>query len=567
MPLSLLRLKSTYRNISRVRQIINVFLKYGFGHIIDQLRLHRFISLRKRLKTFGQWPAEKTHTVPERLRMAFAELGPSFIKLAQLLSARPDLITAHYADEFKKLQDKVPPFSVGAAKRIIEEETHLPLSKIFSDFQDKPIAAASIAQVHHGTLLDGSDVIVKVQRPDIKEQIETDISILTTIANLMDKHIPESRFFNPEGIVEEFSKTVRKELNFFEEAKNCQKFGKNFEDNPDVHIPKIYEEFTTEKVLFMERIDGVRLDDIAGINAMGLDRKELARIGINAYFKMILHDGFFHADPHPGNIFAMPEGRIGFMDFGIVGRVTDEMKETMANTFLALINKDFDRLIDQYIELGLIPEEVDLIAFRKNFKADLVEFLEPLYGLTLKEINFAEYMDAITRLAMKHNMKIPSDLLLVNKAMLILENIGKELDPDFDFTSAAEPYASKLVREKLSPSRLYEKTKRNIEEIGDFIVLFPKQMKQIIQKVLKNDIHIKMHHVNLPEFIKDMDKSSNRIAFAMIVSAMILSSAIMHTAGIGPKIFGFSILALSAFGFAFFLGIWLIISIIRSGRL
>lgn len=564
MPFILLRFR---KNINRVRQIFNVFLRYGFGHVIDQLRLHRFIPLRKRLMAFGQWPVVKGPTVPERLRMAFAELGPSFIKLAQLLSARPDLITAQYANEFKKLQDEVPPFPVEDAKRIIEEEIHLPINKIFSDFQDEPIAAASIAQAHHGTLIDGSDVIIKVQRPDIREQIETDISILTTIAQLMDKHIPESRFFNPVGIVEEFSKTVRKELDFLEEMRNCYRFKKNLEDNPDVYIPKVYREFTTEKVLIMERIEGVRIDNIAEIDAMGLDRKRLAKIGVDAYFMMILENGFFHADPHPGNIFAMSTGQIGFMDFGIVGRVTDEMKETLANTFLALINKDFDRLIDQYIELGLVPEEVDLITFRKNFKADLTDFLEPLYGLTLKEIKFAEYMDAITHLAMKHNMKIPSDLLLVNKAMLILENIGRELDPNFDFTAAAEPYASKLVREKFSPSRIYEKTKKNIEEVGDFVILFPRQMKQIIRKILRDDIHFKLTHVGLEKFIKDMDKSSNRIAFAMIVSAMIISSAIMHATGVRPTIFGFSFLGLSAFTFAFLLGIWLIISIIRSGRL
>ncbi|MBI4691460.1 MAG: AarF/ABC1/UbiB kinase family protein [Nitrospirae bacterium] len=566
MPFSLLRLRAL-KNINRVRQIINVFLKYGFGHVIDQLRLHRFIPLRKRLKAFGRWPEVKGPTIPERLRMAFAELGPSFIKLAQLLSARPDLITVPFADEFKKLQDEVPPFSVEAAKRIVEEDIRFPIGKVFADFKDRPIAAASIAQVHHGTLLDGSDVIVKVQRPNIREQIETDISILTTIVQLMDRYIPESRFFNPTGIVEEFSRTVRKELDFFEEAKNCSRFRKNFEGNPGIHIPKVYGEYTTGRVLIMERIDGVRIDDITAMDNMGLDRKELAGTGVDAYFKMILEDGFFHADPHPGNIFAMPDGRIGFMDFGIVGRVTDEMKETMANTFLALINKDFDRLIDQYIELGLIPEEVDLIAFRKDFKADLIDFLEPLYGMTLKEINFAEYMDTVTHLAIKHNMKIPSDLLLVNKAMLILENIGRELDPNFNFIAAAEPYASKLVREKYSPSKIYEKAKRNIEEVGDFVVLFPRQMKQIIRKVLKDDIHFKLTHLGLERFIKDMDKSSNRIAFAMIVSAMIISSAIMHATGVPPTIFGFSILGLSAFAFAFFLGIWLIISIIRSGRL
>lgn len=567
MPFTLLKLRSAYKNADRVRQILSVFLKYGFGHIIDQVRLGRFIPLRKRLKALGKWPEGKELTVAESLRLAFSELGPSFIKLAQLLSARPDLITASFANEFKKLQDKVPPFSSIEAKKIIEKEIRMPVERIFSEFDERPMAAASISQVHHATLRDGSDVIVKVQRPNIREQIETDINILAAIAQVLEKNIPESRFYNPVGIVEEFSKTIRKELDFTEEAKNCCRFRRNFEDNPDIYIPKVFGEFITEKVLIMERIDGVRIDDISAIDAMGIDRKKLAKIGVDAYFKMVLDDGFFHADPHPGNIYVMPSGQIGFMDFGIVGRVSDEMKETMANTFLALINKDFDKLIDQYIELGLVSEDADLLTFRREFKADLFDFLEPLYGMALKEINFAEYMDTVTHLAIKHNMKMPSDLLLVNKAMLILENIGRGLDPEFDFIAAAEPYASKLIGEKFSPSRLYEKAKNNLEEITNFAVLFPRQMKQIIRKIIKDDIHLKLTHTGFDKFIKDMDKSSNRIAFSLVVSSILLSSAIMHAAGVGPKIFEISILGLSAFFFALLLGIWLIISIIRSGRL
>jgi ubiquinone biosynthesis protein len=561
------RLTRTYKSARRLQQIINVSLRYGFGQIIDQIHLGRYIPFKKRLKSFGVWPALKGPTVPERLRMAFAELGPTFIKLAQLLSSRPDLITVQFADEFKKLQDEVPPFPTADAKRIIEEDTKLPIHMIFKHFDDMPIAAASIAQVHRATLIDGSDVVVKVQRPNIREQIESDINILTTIARLLDKYVPESRFFNPTGIVEEFSKTVRREMDFVEEARNCYRFKKNFEHNLDVYIPKIYAEFVTERVLVMEMIDGVRIDNIAAIDEIGLDRKRLAKIGVDAYFKQILEDGFFHADPHPGNIFVMPTGMIAFLDFGIVGRVSDELKETMADTFLAFIHRDFDRLIDQYVRLGIVPEHIDIDAFRKDFKADLRDLLEPLYGLTLQEINFAQYLDTITHLAIKHNLKIPSDLLLINKALLILENIGLQLDPNFDFIAAAEPYASRIIRKRISPSRLYDKARKNVMEIGDFAFLFPRQIKQIIKKTLRDDIQIKMFHVNLPEFIKDMDRSSNRIAFALIVSAMLISSAIMHATKVPPIVFGISLFGISAFGFAFLLGIWLIISIIRSGRL
>ena len=567
MPFNLLGFRRTYRNVNRVRQIVNVFLKYGFGKIIDQIHLSGSIPFRRRFRTFGQWPSLKGPTVPERLRMAFTELGPSFIKLAQILSSRPDLITKQFSDEFKKLQDRVPPFPVEEAIGIIEEEIGLPMTRIFSYFDNTPVAAASIAQVHHGRLLDGSDAIVKIQRPGIREQIETDISILKTVAALMERYIPESAFFNPAGIVEEFSRTVRKELDFTEEARNGCRFKRNLQGNPDVYIPKIFAEFTSERIIFMEKIEGVRIDDIQGITRLGLDRVRLAKIGVDAYFKQILEDGFFHADPHAGNIFAMPDGRIAFMDFGIVGRVTPQLRETMANTFLALINRDYDMLIEQYIELGLVPEHADLEVFRREFKSDLLDFLEPLYGLTLKELNFAEYMDTVTHLAVKHSLRIPSDLLLVNKAMLILQNLGLELDPGFDFIAAAEPYARKLIKERVRPSRIYEKAKRNFVEVSDFFVLFPKQMKQIIRKLLRDDIHFKMTHIGLDKLIRDMDRSSNRIAFSMIISAMLLSAAIMHATGVGPTIYGMSILGFMAFGIAFVLGIWLIISIIRSGRL
>ncbi|MBF0506682.1 MAG: AarF/ABC1/UbiB kinase family protein [Nitrospirae bacterium] len=549
-----------------MQQIVNVFLKHGFGEIIEQIHLGRYIPFKKRLRSFGAWPALKSPTVPERLRTAFAELGPTFIKLGQLLSSRPDLITVQFADELKKLQDDVPPFPVHEAKQIVEDEFRRPLQEIFSRFDEKPVAAASIAQVHRATLIDGSDVIVKVQRPGIRQQIESDINILFTLAKLLDRYVSESRFFNPTGIVDEFSRTIRKELDFAEEGRNCSRFKRNFEETPDVYIPKVYAQYVTEKTLVMERVDGTRIDDIGAIERMGFDRRKLAETGVNAFFKQILEDGFFHADPHPGNIIVTPAGAIAFVDFGIVGRVSDEMKETMANTFLALIRKDFDGLIDQYAALGMFVNHADIDAFKREFKADLVDFMEPLYDLTLQEIDVALYLDMVTHLAIKHNLKIPSDMLLINKAMIILENIGRQLDPAFNFIAAAEPYASSLIRQRISPSRFYERAKDNIGEFSDFISIFPRQMKQIIKKVLKDDIHLKMYHINLPEFIKDMDRSSNRISFAMIVSAMILSSAILHASGAGPTIFGFSLLALSAFFFAFLLGLWLIISIIRSGR-
>jgi ubiquinone biosynthesis protein len=564
---SLLRFWYTYKNINRIRQIVNVLLKHGFGQFIEQINLKRFIPLRKRIKYFARWQEVERHTIPERLRMAFSELGPSFIKLAQILSTRPDLVTSEYADEFKKLQDRVPPFSSGKARQIIESELNISLNAVFSDFDAFPVAAASIAQVHNATLKTGEKVIVKIQRPDIREIIEMDIVILNAIARLMLRYIPESKFFDPKGIVNEFSRSVKKEVDFIIEAKNAQRFKRNFSENPDISIPYIYTDLLSGKVIVMERLEGIRIDDIKGIDSLGIDRSELAKKGVDAYFKMIFEDGFFHADPHPGNIFVMPDGRIGLMDYGIVGWLTPDMMENIAGAFLAVLKKDFDRLIDLYIELGLVAEEIDIDKFRKEFRADLVYLLEPLYDIAISEVNFPEYLEALTHLVIKHGLKVPSDLLLMNKTILILDNIGRQLDPDFNAVTAAEPYAVKLVKRRVSPQRLIDKTGENLSEIGELLFDTPKQMNRLLRKTMKDEVGFKINLIGMEKFIKDIDRSSNRLAFSVIVAAIIIGSSMLIQSGIGEKILGLPALGATGFLVAILLGLWLLVSILRSGRL
>ncbi len=557
----------TYRNITRIRHIVNVFLKHGFGQFIEQLNLHRFIPLRKRLKILARWQEIEKHTIPQRLRMAFSELGPSFIKLAQLLASRPDLITTGYADEFKKLQDKVPPFPPEKARETIEAEFSVALDDIFSEFDDTPVAAASIAQVHNAVLKSGEKVIVKVQRPGIRETIETDISILATIARLMVKYIPESRFFDPEGIVDRFGRTVKKELDFVVEAKNAMRFKRNFAGNKYIHIPAVYTQFLSSRVLVMERIEGVRIDDIEGIEAIGADRHELAKRGVDAYFKMIFEDGFFHADPHPGNIFVMPDGRIGLMDFGIVGWLSPELIDNIARAFLAVMNKKFDQLVDLYIELGLVSEEVDVDAFRNDFRADLIDLLEPLYDMTISEVNFPEYLEAMTHLVIKYGLKVPSDLLLMNKTIIIVDNIGRELDPDFNLMSAAEPYAARLVERRISPQRILSRTKDNLSEIGDIMISTPRQMNRLLRKVMRDELSVKVNPIGMDKLITDIDRSGNRLAFSIVVAALIVGSSMLVQSDIGGKILGVPSMGVIGFLVAFLLGLRLLISIIKSGHL
>ena len=557
----------TYKNIFRIKYIVNVFLKHGFGQFIEQVNLQRFIPLRKRIKYFARWQKIERHTVPERLKMAFSELGPSFIKFAQVLATRPDLITNEYADEFKKLQDKVPSFSSAIARSTIESEFNILIEDVFIEFDDVPIAAASIAQVHNATLKTGEKIVVKVQRPDIKDTIETDIAILRAIARLMIKYIPESKLFDPEGIVDEFARTVKRELDFVTEAKNAQRFKRNFEGNEYIHIPYVYTDYLSEKVILMEKIEGVRIDDMEGIDAIGADRRELAARGVDAYFKMIFEDGFFHADPHPGNIFVMPDSRIGLMDFGIVGWLPPEIVDNIARAFIAVLNKNFNQLIDLYIDLGLVVDDVDIDAFKKEFRADLFYLLEPLYDMAISEINFPEYLEAMTHLVIKHGLKVPSELLLMNRTILIVDNIGRQLDPDFNLMSAAEPYAAKLVKRRMSPERILTKAGENISEVADLLLDTPKQMNRLLRKAMRDELSFKVDAVGMDKLITDIDRSSNRLAFSIVVAAIIVGSSVLVQSDIGGKIFGLPAIGAVGFLVAFLLGVRLLISILRSGRL
>lgn len=565
----LLRFWQTYKNIKRIREIVRVFLRHGFGQFIEQLNLQRFVPLSTRLKLFNRWEKLEKHTIPERLKIVFSELGPSFIKLAQILSSRPDLITAEYADEFKKLQDKVSPFPSEKAVQIIESELGISLNDVFSYFEGAPVAAASIAQVHNAVLKTGEKVVVKVQRPDILEIIQNDLAILSLIARLMSRYIPESKFFDPEGIVTEFSKTVKKELDFFAEAKNAERFKRNFAGDENVCIPLIYPHLLSERVIVMERFEGVRIDNISGIDAFGIDRQEIAKKGVNAYFKMIFEDRFFHADPHPGNIFVMPDGKIGLMDFGIAGRLTPEMMENVAGAFIALYNKKFDALIDIYIDMGLVAGDVDLEEFKRALKRDLVDIVEPLYDLTISEINFSEYLELFTHLVIKHGLKVPSELMLINKTIMMLDNIGRQLDPNFNAVTAAEPYAAKLIKKRLSPESIFGKAKENVFDMSRLLFDTPRQINRLLRKTIRDEVNFNINPIGMDNLIRDIDRSSNRLAFSIIVAAIIMGSSmlIQSNIDIGGRILGLPAIGAVGFLVAFLLGIRLLISIIKSGRL
>lgn len=558
-----------YRDIPRVRHILLVASRNGFGQFIEQTGLHRVLSFGRRLVTFRkQPPLYHRLNAPERLRLMFEELGPTFIKLGQVLACRPDLLPLEYAKELSKLTDAVAPFPFAEAKAIIEKDLGASLDSLFTTFDPAPMAAASIAQVHRAVLHDGREVMVKVQRPNIENIIARDISILRGIAQLIDVHVHELKPYNVPGIVDEFNSTINKELDFFIEASNAAQLRNNFKDSDILTIPEVHAGLSSKRVLVLEKIEGVRIDDYAGIERMGFERRDIALKGAGAFFKMVFQDGLFHADPHPGNIFVLPDGKLGLVDFGIMGRVTEENMEHFANVLVALAGHDYDALTRQYVNLGFVSEEsVDLDKFQRDLKEDLAELLEPYYGMTIRQIDFGTYIDRVTHILNRHKLKIPQNLYLMDKALLTLEGLLKQLDPGFDYLAAAQPYVEDLIKRKRHPRQLLLTAQKNILALSDMAVALPRQLRTVIGKVMRGDIQVKLQHEGLQHAVRDLDKSSNRLAFSVITAAIIVASSIIIHSGQGQKLFGLPVLGLAGYVIAGLFGIWILIGILRSGQL
>ncbi|HWR72845.1 MAG TPA: AarF/ABC1/UbiB kinase family protein [Nitrospirota bacterium] len=558
-----------YRDLPRVRQIIAVASRHGFGHLVEQIGLQRFISFGRRMLAFRQPPPpEHRLNTPERVRLMFEELGPSFIKLGQLLASRPDMIPLEYARELNKLTDSVAPFPFTEVQEIIEQDLGSSLATLFTEFDRTPVAAASIAQVHRAVLPGGAEVMVKVQRPNIEQMINRDISILRGLAVIVETHVPELAPYNPPGIVEEFARTISREMDFFIEASSAIQLRKNFEKSNILSIPKIYAERSSRRVLVMERVEGVRIDDYPGLDRRKHDRRALSRKGAEAFFQMVFQHGFFHADPHPGNIFVLGDGRLALVDFGIMGRVTEENREYFANSFLALVNHDYDALVQQYVNLGFVSEEVaDLDRFQREMKEDLMDLLEPYYGMTVKQIEFGAYVERVTKIFQRHQLRLPQNLYLIDKALITLEGILRQLDPGFDFLEVAGPYVTDLIRRQRSPLHYARVLRKNAGELSDMISGIPRQMRNVVRKVLRNDIRVNIHHDEMSHLIRDLDKSSNRIAFSVITAAIIVASSLIIHAGTGPRVFDLPVFGLLGYVIAGLFGLWILIGILRSGQL
>ena len=551
------------QNIDRLRQIIQVLVKYGFGYIIDRLKIDQNI-IRKNLIRFGQIKKLDLFDMPMpvRARKVLEELGPTFIKLGQILSTRPDIIPLEFCKEFEKLQDDVPSFEYKKAEEVIRDELKNPVDKVFNNFSRTPEAAASLSQVHFAELKTGEKVVVKVQRPKIRKVITTDLNILEGLAKLMEKRIEESRIYNPVGIVNEFKETILKEIDFNAEATHSVRFQLNFKDDTTVYVPKIFHNLSTGKVLTIERIEGTKITDIEKIEKSGLDRKQIAVNGANAILKQIFIDGFFHADPHPGNIFVIEGNKIVFLDYGMVGRIDEATKDQLANILTAMIARDVPEISDAFIAMGMI-DEVDV----RKLNLGLADLMDSYYGIPLNELRIGPLLVEIVKLVSQYRVKIPPDLFLLVKTMLTIESVGSSLYPEFNMTVQAKPFVENLLKSRYSPKKIAMEIRKFAKDLYRFKSTFPKDLNIILSKIKKGTLRIDFEHQGLENLILHMDKVSNRIAFSLIIAALVIGSSIIMQTDKGPQFLGFPVLGVIGFIVASILGLGLAIAILRSGRL
>lgn len=516
---------------------MSVFAKNGFRDVAQKIRLHSFIS---------SWSSssDTSHlTTAERIRLSFEELGPTFIKLGQLMATRPDVIPLDYVNEFRKLQDQIPPVAFEKIEEILNQQFPKGYKKIFSSFSDQCIGSASIAQVHRATLEDGTPVVVKIQKPGVSDIIEDDIRILHLLADLCEDYIPESRIFNPSGMVNEFSRSISLETNFVVEANNIKRFQENFTENDQVKIPNIYLEYCGPRVLVMEELAGIPLSQKEALEQPGLDRDQLMRTGLRAYFSMVFRDGLFHGDLHAGNIFVLGDNRLGFIDFGMVGRISRKTQSSIACMFMALTAEDYDRLAYEYIEMAPFNNKTE----RHALAQDLRSVLSPFFGLSLKNVNMGKLLLESSRVAAKHHVVLPSELMMFFKSMVTIEGLARMVRDDFDMLPFVKEFAKDLLKTKVSTTELFSDVSFKLTEWTSFLESFPNEIKTHMRKINAPDYAEPIEIKNLKEFQRTIFQSGRLIFIGLVISSLTIAGAMTIETQNSQIVYGIPVISLSMF--------------------
>ena len=539
----------TYRHLNRYRQILTVLFKYGFGDLLEMLKIDQYIEVGLQMISRSRGARVERLTRPQRLRLAFEELGPTYIKLGQVLSTRPDLIPMDFIQELSKLQDDVPAFPFEEVCKVIESEFGRPPQELFDSLEEVPQASASIGQVHRAILKDGEAVAVKFQRPGIHKVIEVDLEIMLHLATLAEHHIEELVLHRPVKIVDEFARTLEKEIDYKIEATSMERCARQFLDDPYVYIPRVYRELTTSRVLTAEFVDGIKISDIDMLEAAGLDRKVITARGADLVLKQVFEHGFFHADPHPGNIFALTNNVICLIDF--------------VDLLDSIVHQNEIQASDVLLKLTYWDEEPD----RRLLEREVADFMGRHLYKPLGEIELGKLLQQMLEVAGEFQLRIPPDLFLMIKALGTVEGVGRMLDPDFDMIARATPFIANEKLERYKPERIVEDIFDLSARLMRFFRQFPKELLDISQMIRQQKFSLQIEHRGLETMLVTHDRISNRISFSILIAALIIGSALIVISETPPLIYGISLIGIILFFAAAMMGIWLLVAILKKGKL
>jgi ubiquinone biosynthesis protein len=547
----------------RYAEIVGVLVRYGFVDVVRALHLTPSLNAGRRMLAAVGRPITPDANKARRFRQALEALGPTFIKFGQALSTRMDLLPADLIAELAQLQDAVSPLAPGVAERAVEQSLGRPITTTFSSFGHEPLAAASIAQVHVATLPSGETVAIKVRRPDIERTIEADLAILADLARLAERYIPDAGLYSLSALVEEFARTIRRELDLAREGRIIERVAAQFVDEPRLRFPRVHWPLTTRDVLTMEYLNGVKVSAVGTDAAPDLDPIVVAKCGADFVFQQILVHGLFHADPHPGNILILPGNVVAFIDFGIVGRVNREMRDRLAQIVLAINRRDAERLAAIVTEVATPLQEVDM----NVLTADLAEMLDLFADVPLGELSLRDVFRSITDAMARHRLRLPPDVLLLIKSVSTIESVGCQLDPSFQIVEYATPHVEAMLMNKRRPIALARRAAETGHDALKALATVPANVAEIVAKTRRDGLRVEFVHTNLEHFIREMDRSSNRLSFSVVIAAIVVASAIIMHAAVGPTFWGYPLPGLIGFVTAGWLGIGLAIGILRSGRL
>ncbi|MNO13840.1 putative protein kinase UbiB [compost metagenome] len=550
------------RHAGRYRSIAMALMRHGFGYMVEELGLYHLLSLPRRMIT---QEVHESLTLGERVRRVLEDLGPTFVKLGQLASTRSDLLPDSIIQELVKLQDSVPPFSAETARNILEQELGQPIEEMFSYFENAPLAAASIGQVHRAVLHGGQSVAVKVQRPGVMRTMTRDLEILQDLSALAERKLDWAKQYGLTRMVEEFSRALLAELDYGQEGRNAERIAGQLTEHDPVYIPAIYWDYSSTRVLTMEYVEGITLNHREELLLKGVKLKTLAQQMVEMMLNQIFIHGFFHADPHPGNVMLMDDGKLALIDFGMVGRLSEEMKDSLSALVIALMRKNTDSMVRAILRLGVIPEDADRMALHD----DMDRLREAYYDIPFNQVSIGKALNDLFGIARKHRLVIPPDLAMLGKTMLTLEGVVGNLDPAFSIVQMAEPFGRRLIRQRFSGSRLQRKILGGVADLAESLVELPAQARQLSALVSKGKLKVEVVLPELKGIEHKLSRVGNRLSFSIVLLAfsIIMAGLIVASSlrGEPSMLWDFPIVEIGSV-IALLMIVWLLYSIFKSGR-